>query len=70
MSTGTEALGPQSRGCDVCGQVDTGPRHITATVSGENLAPDTCRHFACCARAGCPDGSCNVIMAEAQGGST
>lgn len=65
-----EALGPQLRACDVCGQVDAGPRHITAAVSGENLAPDTCRHFRCCARAGCPDGSCDVIMAEAERGST
>jgi hypothetical protein len=55
------------RPCDVCGQADEEPRHISAVLN--DSGPDTIRHFACCAAAGCPDGSCDKIMAEATGGS-
>lgn len=45
--------------CDDCGVTDDLPRHH---VAGEGLLVIS-RHFACCARAGCPDGSCDQILA-------
>lgn len=41
------------RSCDVCGEEDTGPRHI---FSSKNQPP-IIRHLACCAAQGCP--TCN-----------
>jgi hypothetical protein len=55
------------RSCDVCHQADDGPRHVAATVTGTT---EFTRHFACCARAGCPDRSCDAIMAEAGSGQS
>lgn len=55
------------RSCDVCGRTDDGPMHTTAVLNGS--FPETTRHFACCAATGCPDGSCDKIMAEAASGS-
>lgn len=46
-----------SRDCDVCHQVDDHPRH--STYEG------AMRHMDCCAAAGCPDGSCDSILAQA-----
>jgi len=58
---------PVLRQCGVCHVSDTGPMHIAATVTGVVVFD---RHFACCARVGCPDGSCDAIMAEAGSGQS
>ena len=53
--------------CDSCGMVDAEPRHHVMIADPEAL-PDglrvISRHFACCSAGGCPDGSCDQILAE------
>jgi hypothetical protein len=49
------------RGCDVCGLEDADPRHVVGMDDGT----DQTRHLQCCAQVGCPDGSCDTLMAEA-----
>lgn len=51
-----------TRGCDACGQVDDHPRHSSMTVEDGQLA-ERMLHMDCCASAGCPDGSCDHILA-------
>lgn len=46
--------------CDDCGVTDDLPRHHVAVPPRLQVIS---RHFACCARAGCPDGSCDQILA-------
>ena len=48
------------RPCTACGQVDDHPRHTDGFG-------DQMRHLDCCAAAGCPDGSCDSILAKAGG---
>jgi len=60
----------ESRSCDVCGQEDDHPRHIihaaaTHPVTGEPLDLSIVRHIDCCRDAGCPDGSCHVVLDHA-----
>jgi hypothetical protein len=47
--------------------VDAEPRHHVMIADPEAL-PDglrvISRHFACCSAGGCPDGSCDQILAE------
>jgi hypothetical protein len=57
------------RSCDVCHAADELPRHIQAVVTGDP-SQEFVRHFACCAAVGCPDGSCNAIVAEASSGES
>lgn len=54
------------RTCEICGETDDGPMHVLGTTDGTQGFN---RHFRCCARTGCPDGSCNAIVAEAGSGS-
>lgn len=53
--------------CDECGVVDDLPRHHVMIGDPEAL-PDglrvVSRHFACCARVGCLDGTCDQILAQ------
>ena len=49
------------RECEACHQVDDLPHHQVAVPGDGGLVVES-RHFACCARAGCPDGSCNQIL--------
>jgi len=49
------------RYCDACGQIDNHPHHIAGHPDGSF----TDRHLDCCSTAGCPDGSCTEILAEA-----
>lgn len=42
------------RDCDVCHVTDDGPRHI----HHDPATGDTIRHLDCCAKAGCPTGTC------------
>jgi hypothetical protein len=65
-----EVLMAETRPCDVCGQVDDHPRHIVHVeekhpITGQDLS--LMRHMDCCAQAGCPDGSCDVIVDHAKG---
>lgn len=82
------------RGCDVCGGVDTDPRHVYAYALGDGVTPPevardmlanapaaareaieahvndhstAMRHMDCCAKAGCPDGTCDQIVADSGG---
>lgn len=52
------------RGCDRCGQVDDHPRHSAMIMQGDQLQ-ELVRHMDCCSEAGCPDGSCDSILAQA-----
>lgn len=45
------------RFCSVCKIADDAPRHDIFGTD-PNVAP----HMACCAKTGCPDGSCDVIV--------
>ena len=50
------------RECDECRQVDDLGHH-QAVVAGDNGGLTVVsRHFACCAQAGCPDGSCHAAL--------
>lgn len=44
-----------------CRQADDHPRHHAVLANGTVQT----RHLDCCAAAGCPDGSCNVIIDHA-----
>jgi hypothetical protein len=62
----------ESRSCDVCGQVDDHPRHVihsdgTHPITGAPVDLSLVRHMDCCSGAGCPDGSCDVIVEHAKG---
>jgi hypothetical protein len=48
------------RRCDICGSVDDLPHHVIGSWVDEGRSA----HFACCAAAGCPDGSCSVALAS------
>jgi hypothetical protein len=50
------------RDCDACGQSDDHPRHSVMTEDG---GVTLVRHMDCCSSAGCPDGSCDSILASA-----
>lgn len=51
------------RDCAECRKVDDHPRHSHWTVrEGQHVIED--RHVDCCAAAGCPDGSCDRVLAE------
>jgi hypothetical protein len=52
--------------CNGCGQWDKAPRHhhmAQDPVSGSYV--DRSMHMDCCSAAGCPDGTCDRILAEA-----
>lgn len=55
------AEGRTLRECDECHEVDDKGHHQIA-VPGEGGLVVVGRHFRCCARAGCPDGSCSQIL--------
>lgn len=48
------------RGCDICGIEDTDPRHVHGLDDGGTQT----RHMDCCAATGCPDGTCDHIVAD------
>lgn len=52
------------RECDDCHEVDELPHHqlVVPDDSGGMIVES--RHFACCAAAGCPDGTCNQILSQ------
>lgn len=54
------------RECDECHQVDDLGHHLVVIGGPAGLVPES-RHFACCARRGCPDGTCNRIVTGAPG---
>ena len=45
------------RFCPLCKKADTAPRHA---IYGEDA--NVAKHMVCCRDAGCPDGSCNVLL--------
>jgi hypothetical protein len=53
--------------CDECGETDDLPRHHVM-IADPQAPPDglrvVSRHFRCCAARGCPDGSCDTILAQ------
>jgi hypothetical protein len=49
------------RECDGCHKVDDLPHHQVVVPGPAGLVMES-RHFACCAEAGCPDGSCHQIL--------
>jgi hypothetical protein len=49
------------RECDACHLVDDLPHHQVVVPGPDGLVVES-RHFACCQRTGCPDGSCNQIL--------
>lgn len=55
------------RECDECRQIDDLPHHQVVVPEDGGLAVYS-RHFACCARRGCPDGSCQTILTGATPG--
>ena len=57
------------RPCDLCGQEDDHPRHMVAVAVGEDAEFEQIRHLDCCASAGCPDGSCERLLAGYSGTS-
>jgi hypothetical protein len=57
------AEGRTLRECDQCHVVDDKGHH-QVVVPGEGGLVMEGRHFECCARAGCPDGSCADIIAN------
>lgn len=54
-----------TRTCDVCGAEDDHPRHVHGLDDGGTQM----RHMDCCAKAGCPDGTCDSTV-SASGGLT
>lgn len=61
MPAGTAQPGRALRECDHCHQVDDLGHH-QVVVPGDGGLQVVSGHFACCARNGCPDGSCNTIV--------
>lgn len=59
--------GRAMRECDECHAVDDLGHHQVVVQEDGGLAMHS-RHFACCARAGCPDGSCHQILTGAPPG--
>lgn len=53
------------RECDGCHQVDDLGHHQVVVAAADGSLEVASRHFACCARDGCPDGSCNAILTGA-----
>lgn len=49
------------RFCPLCQQADDHPRHVIAQAGDNSVA----RHLDCCRDAGCPDGSCDIVLREA-----
>jgi hypothetical protein len=47
--------------CHACSQADTHPRHHHYDGAGRLVS----KHIDCCARQGCPDGSCYQVLSEA-----
>jgi len=48
------------RDCDVCHVTDDQPRHIHDAGHGATQI----RHIGCCARTGCPSGTCTITDKE------
>lgn len=55
------------RECDECHVTDDLGHHQVAVPDADGSLIVESRHFACCAKAGCPDGSCNAIVTGATG---
>jgi hypothetical protein len=49
------------RGCDICGLEDADPRHVVGLDDGG----DQTRHLQCCRDTGCPDHTCDDLLAGA-----
>jgi hypothetical protein len=49
------------RECDGCHVVDDLGHHQVVRPTDDGLVVESL-HFACCAKAGCPDGSCTQIV--------
>jgi hypothetical protein len=49
------------RFCEGCGNVDADPHHVAANADGTTRS----MHMDCCAHVGCPDGTCDRVLAEA-----
>lgn len=60
------AFRPQ-RGCTICLQIDDHPHHTWApqVIGGQRIHVSA--HLDCCAAEGCPDKSCDAILASAGG---
>lgn len=52
------------RFCPVCEQADLDPRHVIYVPGSD---PKVAKHLDCCASVGCPDGSCPILLADADG---
>lgn len=55
------------RECDECRKVDDLGHHQVAVSGEDGGIVVTSRHFRCCHAAGCPDGTCDVILRETPG---
>jgi hypothetical protein len=54
------------RECDECHEVDDQPHHQVVVPEEGGLVMYS-RHFRCCVRVGCPDGSCVTILNRSAG---
>jgi hypothetical protein len=52
------------RECDDCHEVDELPHHQVVVAGDDGELVVESRHFACCAAAGCPDGTCSQILSQ------
>lgn len=55
------------RECDACHVTDDLPHHQVVVPEDDGLRMLS-RHFACCSRLGCPDGTCDQILTGAPPG--
>lgn len=62
MAENIGGVGRPIRFCPLCQQADDHPKHLVINEDA-NIG----RHMDCCAAAGCPDGNCDVVTAEADG---
>lgn len=70
MSEETQEPPRRPSTCEICGETDTLPK--THVLLGSQLNEQTgdaemvfqTRHFLCCMKVGCPDGSCPQALAE------
>lgn len=67
MTVQPEAQPRAQRECDECHVTDDLGHH-QVVVPGDNGLEMLSLHFACCARRGCPDGSCDQILTGAPPG--
>lgn len=68
MTVQPEARPRAQRECDECGVTDDLPHHQVVEPADDGGLEMRSRHFACCDRRGCPDGTCTQILTGAPPG--